>query len=51
MEQLKVMQTQGVLCANTQTHLFFLQTLVPLAPSFPCPHHSLSAALSISVCS
>ncbi len=35
MEQLKVMQMQGMLCANAQTHLSFLQTPVPLAPDFP----------------
>ena len=35
MEQLKVMQTQDILCANPQTNLSFLQPPVPLAPDFP----------------
>ena len=35
MELLKVMQTQGILCASAQTHLSFLQPPVPLAPDFP----------------
>ncbi|KAM9042417.1 nuclear RNA export factor 2-like [Megaptera novaeangliae] len=34
MEQLKVMQTQGILCASAQTHLSFLQAPVTLAPVF-----------------
>lgn len=45
-EQLKVMQTQGPLCAHTQTHLFFLQSPISLTPSEP---HSGSLHVSLQL--
>lgn len=48
MEQLKVMQTQGPLCTHTQTHLFFLQTLISLSPP-ECPSGSLHLSLQLTM--
>lgn len=48
MEQLKVMQTQGPLCAHTHTHLFFLQPLISLSPPEP-PSGFLHPSLQLTM--